>query len=57
MLFRNNFLEILDCQEFVSRINDNGFSIESPPPQEQGLSFEILIVELKPVVAEKFQFE
>ena len=52
----NNFLEILDWQEFNPRININDLSVKSSFTWAR-FSLEILIDELKPRVAEKLQFE
>ena len=52
----NNFLEVLDYQDFDARININGFSVKSSSTGVR-LSLQILIDELKPGFAEKIQFE
>ena len=52
----NNFLEFLDYQDFDARMKISGFSIESSSTRVR-LSYEILIDELKPGVAEKIEFE
>ena len=55
-LFNNNFLKIFDYQGFVANIKIIGFSIENSSTGVK-LSFDILIDDLKPVVAEKGQNE
>ena len=54
--FKNNFLENLDYQHFDAGNNIKGFSIESASTRVW-FSIVISIDELKPVVAEKSQFE
>ena len=54
---KENFLEILDYQDFDTRININGFLHSNPFLQEWDLLLGSLIDELKPVVAEKIQSE
>ena len=56
IIFDNNFLEIMDYQDFEARFIIKCSSIESSFT-EVGLSFEVLTDELKPVVAENIQTE